>query len=659
MFKFLFLLPLVLLVFLSCTKEQETQDYFLRIKTLEYSREADSSEWESLYRSLKTDSQKQLLVNAIGKTKSDACVPFLNHLLQTASSDSLLKEAVFALGQSGSPEAEKILLGLPFDSLGTSVQTRLIFALSQCGSKQAIPFLQQRLQSGRLREQTLATLAHLRRKGIGRSFFPSDSSSTLAYYLSYAAEYKDIPFTISLLDGKNTRSQKYLLKSLVKKAGQDSIRFMRMLLSDSLTLPALQNALVAFLSEKTDWKLKFYASALVPFVNDSLLNTRLETFFKSANPHLYLASVKASVSQMSSSEASSLLLSLFGTEKNLFLRAQLLKLLAAVNDQTAYRIIMQNLDKGSDRYKMSLLDALAQTGMKPALRTVKQFVAIPNSRLANRAFELLAGRNLVRNSDIKQLLSSDAYSSVSIALEQMSTKKQSLSTAQLLELYQKFNTPDAFEVQKSVLNFFAEKTVLKDSLLQTQLWEQASHPFLQRLLTKKFPTVYLKYSEQKNYLDYLPTFLQPDSLPHSQKNPLVLIKTTRGDITAELFIQDAPLTVQNFLHLAQTNFYSNLDFHRVIADFVVQGGDPEGDGWGSTHYLIPSEDNAIPFERGSIGIATSGFDTGSCQFFICQSRQWHLTGNYTNFGRVISGMQIVDHILPGDKILDIQVLNGK
>ena len=93
-----------------------------------------------------------------------------------------------------------------------------------------------------------------------------------------------------------------------------------------------------------------------------------------------------------------------------------------------------------------------------------------------------------------------------------------------------------------------------------------------------------------------------------------------------------------------------------MPDFVVQGGDPMGDGWGGTDYLIPSEDNDLPFVRGSLGIATAGFDTGSCQFFICHSEQTHLNGNYTNFGQVIAGMDIVEKILPGDRILDVLVV---
>ena len=118
----------------------------------------------------------------------------------------------------------------------------------------------------------------------------------------------------------------------------------------------------------------------------------------------------------------------------------------------------------------------------------------------------------------------------------------------------------------------------------------------------------------------------------------------------------ASYTVTNFIKLIEKNFYDRLTFHRVVPDFVSQGGDPYGSGWGGPDYLIPSEDNSLPYMKGSVGIATSGFDTGSSQFFICHSEQPHLNGNYTLFGQVIEGMEVVYFLLPEDKIITIKIL---
>ncbi|RMG82610.1 MAG: peptidylprolyl isomerase [Bacteroidetes bacterium] len=155
-------------------------------------------------------------------------------------------------------------------------------------------------------------------------------------------------------------------------------------------------------------------------------------------------------------------------------------------------------------------------------------------------------------------------------------------------------------------------------------------------------------------LKYLPKFLQPDSVIE-QHSPLIAeISTSKGVFKVRLEYQLAPLTVKNFVHLAQNRFYDQLYFHRVVPDFVVQGGDPTGTGWGGPGFLIPSEHSPLPFKKGSVGIATAGFDTGGCQFFICHSDQPHLNGNYTLFGKVISGMSVIDKIEVGDRILSVK-----
>ncbi|HHE54951.1 MAG TPA: peptidylprolyl isomerase [Caldithrix abyssi] len=156
-------------------------------------------------------------------------------------------------------------------------------------------------------------------------------------------------------------------------------------------------------------------------------------------------------------------------------------------------------------------------------------------------------------------------------------------------------------------------------------------------------------------LNYLPDFLQPDSINLPDTPLIAEVTTSKGSFKLRLESNLAPLTVKNFVHLAQTGFYDRLYFHRVVPDFVIQGGDPTGTGWGGPGYLIPSEHSPVPFKRGSVGIATAGFDTGGCQFFICHSDQPHLIGNYTLFGKVIRGMYVVDQIEVGDQILSIKL----
>jgi HEAT repeat protein/cyclophilin family peptidyl-prolyl cis-trans isomerase len=127
-----------------------------------------------------------------------------------------------------------------------------------------------------------------------------------------------------------------------------------------------------------------------------------------------------------------------------------------------------------------------------------------------------------------------------------------------------------------------------------------------------------------------------------------VIATAHGEIELELFGDDAIQTVANFINLAEAGFYNGLTFHRVVPNFVVQGGCPRGDGWGDAGYYIRSEFNQHRYDEGYVGIATDGKDTGGSQFFITLSPQPHLNGRYTIFGRVTKGMEVVWKIDQGD-----------
>ncbi|MEJ7779536.1 MAG: peptidylprolyl isomerase [Daejeonella sp.] len=138
-----------------------------------------------------------------------------------------------------------------------------------------------------------------------------------------------------------------------------------------------------------------------------------------------------------------------------------------------------------------------------------------------------------------------------------------------------------------------------------------------------------------------------------------IIKTEKGDMTVQFYDKDAPNTVANFLKLAKNGYYDGVAFHRVINDFVIQGGDPTGTGAGGPGYQIKCEldgDNQY-HDRGVLSMAHAGRDTGGSQFFICHSRNntSHLDRNHTCFGKVVDNVDVVDDIRQGDKILGIEI----
>ncbi len=139
-----------------------------------------------------------------------------------------------------------------------------------------------------------------------------------------------------------------------------------------------------------------------------------------------------------------------------------------------------------------------------------------------------------------------------------------------------------------------------------------------------------------------------------------IIKTEKGDLTVQFYDADAPETVANFLKLAKSGYYDGVTFHRVIPDFVIQGGDPTGTGAGGPGYSIKCEldgDNQY-HDRGVLSMAHRGRDTGGSQFFICHSRTntAHLDRNHTCFGKVVENVDAIDDIRQGDKILGIDII---
>jgi cyclophilin family peptidyl-prolyl cis-trans isomerase/HEAT repeat protein len=154
------------------------------------------------------------------------------------------------------------------------------------------------------------------------------------------------------------------------------------------------------------------------------------------------------------------------------------------------------------------------------------------------------------------------------------------------------------------------------------------------------------------YQNIVRTYVVPALQRRTQR---ATIRTHRGDMVLELFGADAPITVWNFMNLARTGYYKGTGFHRVVPNFVAQDGDPRDDGNGGPGYAIRDEMNPRRYERGALGMALSGPDTGGSQYFITHSPQPHLDGHYTVFGRVLTGYDVLDRIVQGDRILSITV----
>ncbi len=149
----------------------------------------------------------------------------------------------------------------------------------------------------------------------------------------------------------------------------------------------------------------------------------------------------------------------------------------------------------------------------------------------------------------------------------------------------------------------------------------------------------------------------PEMQIDTDKNYKISMKTTKGEIVLELYPEHAPKTVNNFVFLSNQGYYDGISFHRVISDFMIQGGDPTGSGSGGPGYKFGDEfaGNPLTHERCVISMANAGPNTNGSQFFITHSPQPHLNGKHTVFGKVITGQDVVDKIQQGDKMEKVTV----
>ena len=154
------------------------------------------------------------------------------------------------------------------------------------------------------------------------------------------------------------------------------------------------------------------------------------------------------------------------------------------------------------------------------------------------------------------------------------------------------------------------------------------------------------------------TYKFPGILPDAQiKGKKAIVKTSKGTIEFTLDATQSPKTVSNFVYLAESKFYDGLKFHRVEPGFVIQGGDPNGNGTGGPGYKFEDEKVTSDYKAGTVAMANSGANTNGSQFFICLEDQPNLPKLYTIFGQVTVGMDVVKNIAVGDKIESITIEN--
>jgi cyclophilin family peptidyl-prolyl cis-trans isomerase/HEAT repeat protein len=332
-------------------------------------------------------------------------------------------------------------------------------------------------------------------------------------------------------------------------------------------------------------------------------------------------------------------------------------------DAERFLVTLSGLDR--DRHwtvRAALATALADVPGDAATRLLEPMVADEDQRVIPSVLEALAKRRTPRAG--------------AIALEQLKADDpvvRGAAAAAVAEL-----KPEGAVDALKAAAVFAERDAPYGAraaalIALAKFGPEAALPSLEKALADKDWAVRLRASRLIAELDAsretagairpAPTRLDPAAYAAAQLaappvSTHVYIDTDKGTIQIELAVLDAPVTIHTFTELAQSGYFGGVAIHRVVPNFVVQDGDPRGDGEGGPGYTIRDEINERPYLRGTVGMALDWADTGGSQFFITHSPQPHLDARYTVFGQVISGMDVVDKLSRGDVIRQVRVWSG-
>jgi cyclophilin family peptidyl-prolyl cis-trans isomerase/HEAT repeat protein len=334
---------------------------------------------------------------------------------------------------------------------------------------------------------------------------------------------------------------------------------------------------------------------------------------------------------------------------------------ASTIDQESFVAVLAGMSADPHwRVRAALADILGTLPVAIATERLKAMLEDADKRVISSVLSSMARLNVTGASDVfvKSLEDPD-YSVRAAAASALGRIKAEGAAPALREAYKRALTDTAYSARTAALDALvtygaAEATETLRQALQDKDWAVRVHA--DTLLAKLEPNgaprtiapvpsaPIAKYDDAQ--------LIAPTTSPH------VFIETAYGTIEFELAVLDAPQTCRNFVELASKGYFNGLEVHRVVANFVVQDGDPRGDGGGGPGYTIRDELSERPYLRGSVGMAREWNDTNGSQFFITHSPAPHLDGLYTAFGHVVNGMDVVDRIKPGDVIQRVRVWDG-
>jgi HEAT repeat protein len=619
-------------------------------RTLDIQRWADSRTipGDSLYALLdaKPYVLRQAAALALGRIGRPEAVPHLARVLREEGRPEVRAEAAFALGLIPTSESAVALIAGAEREPHPEVLGEIVLAVGRTGQPQTAVELTRVLQHPHpfVREQTLEALALLADSAMVDEIIQVswDPLESVAWRAAYALE--KVP---------NERAAERLTEML--SSGQDLVRAFAARALGRMGPPqglrgvaGLQDLLRG---DEPDWRVRTNAArslgqlgaaealeTLDRALLDQVFHVRaaaldalaalpplddldpLRHATRDASTVVRHAAYGALASALGENGYEEILL---GTQDpSAFVRGRCLQLLGETGDPRALELLGQTLRQREDmQVRASAAEGLAALGGPASIVLLREF-------LDDEDFVVVC--------------------TVSLGLGRLGDRE---SIPAIMDSYRRWLARDNVDAAEAALTALGELEAEEAQVLMREALNgndrrlrTAARDALQQILSEaeaaRLPSV------AEIQLDVRPIERSPQQPPlvaQSSARQLIL-DTQRGRIVIDLYYELAPQMCESFARLAESGFFDGLDFHRVVPNFVIQGGDPLGSGWGDAGYLLRSEWSRLRFDRGMVGIATNGKDTGSCQLFITHSPQPHLDARYTIFGKVVEGLEVMDAI---------------
>lgn len=602
---------------------------------------------------------------AVGRIRDNSAVEDLSRLLNKKDNE-LKRLAAFSLGLIGSDFALKILLQHLQMQKENSVIAEILVAAGRAGNEAT-----QSAFGNFIGESNVVDVQRAAAEGLGMLWSgPSEKwvppAGLLLTLTKLAAGPEPVArmaaFALSRYKGDPAQLPTKELIEAAQKALQSPTRAFLYRAVGKLKAPEAETFLVQQFgsSASTNPERIEAAKALsAQTLTDAAFNAYKKGMNESA-PHLVYQTLESIFNQsVGAQKLSEAVETVYKSNPSTWIKGAALKTLVSINPALGRQRVNEVLNVPTSPLADAAIGALALSGFTEDAERLVGYVTSEEIRSAEAAVE---GLSQIPEDKIP----ATAKPALRKALERGDTALSSL-VAQIVErnrwkelaptlaaTYRLFTSPDQIEAKIAVLNALgavgdhSHLDVLEIAMGDPEKLVVTAAANAIRLVSGRDETKRIPANSR------ITSTTPPLSELKAATESTVVLKTSRGDITMKMF-EDAPLTAANFVKLVKQGFYSGKIFHRIVPGFVVQGGDPRGDGYGGPGYLIRDEPSPIPHERGTVGVATAGPDTGGCQFFINLGPNLHLNGRYTVFAEVVSGIEVVDKLEVGDRIVSAKV----